>query len=159
MRILVISDTHGNVRRLGSVLSEHRDIENVLFLGDGTVDITRAPEAKEHTVYTVFGNCDIGDFDSPLSRLLEFCGKKIFMCHGHEYRVKWGLGSLIAAANAREADIALYGHTHEPFCEYVNGLYVINPGSLGHPRDAKPSYAIIDVTEKDILPNIVYIKA
>ena len=158
-RLLVISDTHGNTRRLGTVLSQHADIKTVLFLGDGINDFAHLPEIRGRDVYFVGGNCDYGNSLVPSSRLEEFCGKKIFMCHGHGYHVKWDIEPLIEAANARGADIALYGHTHEPECTFVNGLYVINPGSLGHPHGIKPSYAIIDVTEKDILPNIIYMKA
>ena len=159
MRLLVFSDTHGNTGRIGRVLSKHKDIKTVLFLGDGLDDLASVPEIKDRELYAVSGNCDNGAASAPASLLQEFCGRKVFMCHGHGYRVKWGTQSLIAAANARQADIVLYGHTHEPECTYINGLYVINPGSLGYPYGPKPSYATIEVNEKDILPNIINMKA
>lgn len=159
MRLLVISDTHGNIRRLGAVLARHTDIKTVIFLGDGLDDLNHVPEMKDRELFAVSGNCDYDSAAAPSSILHEFCSRKVFMCHGHGYHVKWGTQSLIAAANAREADIVLYGHTHEPECTYVNGLYVINPGSLGLPHGPKPSYATIEVTEKNILPNIINIKA
>ena len=38
------------------------------------------------------------------------------------------------------------GHTHQPYVLEVGGKLVINPGSVGQPRDGDPraSYAIID---------------
>lgn len=45
-----------------------------------------------------------------------------------------------------EADFVLVGHTHIPFCLELENTTVINPGSVGQPRDGDPrcSYAIID---------------
>ena len=48
--------------------------------------------------------------------------------------------------NGTEADFVLVGHTHVPFCLELNGVKVVNPGSVGQPRDGDPrcAYAIID---------------
>ncbi len=45
-----------------------------------------------------------------------------------------------------EADFVLVGHTHLPFCLELENTTVINPGSVGQPRDGDPrcSYAIIE---------------
>lgn len=45
-----------------------------------------------------------------------------------------------------DADIVCVGHTHCPLDLSVNGKRVINPGSVGQPRDGDPrcSYAIIE---------------
>jgi len=45
-----------------------------------------------------------------------------------------------------EADIICCGHTHQPYVLEVKGKLIINPGSVGQPRDGDPraSYAIID---------------
>jgi putative phosphoesterase len=44
------------------------------------------------------------------------------------------------------ADFVLVGHTHIPFVLQVDQTTVINPGSVGQPRDGDPraSYAVID---------------
>jgi putative phosphoesterase len=44
------------------------------------------------------------------------------------------------------ADFVLVGHTHNPFALKLNHLTVLNPGSVGLPRDSdwRASYAIID---------------
>ena len=45
-----------------------------------------------------------------------------------------------------EADIVCVGHTHIQFNLTVNGVVVINPGSVGLPRDGDPraAFAIIE---------------
>ena len=44
-----------------------------------------------------------------------------------------------------DADFVCVGHTHTPFCMEVDGKLVINPGSVGQPRDGDPraAYAMI----------------
>ncbi len=44
------------------------------------------------------------------------------------------------------ADFVCVGHTHIPYCMEVDGVTVLNPGSVGQPRDGDPrcSYAIIE---------------
>jgi len=43
-----------------------------------------------------------------------------------------------------DADVICVGHTHQPYTLQVNGKMVINPGSIGQPRDGDPRacYAI-----------------
>lgn len=45
-----------------------------------------------------------------------------------------------------EADVICVGHTHQPYVLEVGNRLVINPGSVGQPRDGDPraSYAIIE---------------
>lgn len=45
-------------------------------------------------------------------------------------------------------DVLLTGHTHEPMAERFAGTLVVNPGSLGEPRqrpDRVPTYAVVDL--------------
>lgn len=45
-----------------------------------------------------------------------------------------------------DADVVCVGHTHYPYTLRVGEKWVINPGSIGQPRDGDPraSYAVID---------------
>jgi len=45
-----------------------------------------------------------------------------------------------------ESDVVCVGHTHQPYALQVGEKLVINPGSVGQPRDGDPraAYAIID---------------
>ena len=46
-----------------------------------------------------------------------------------------------------DGDIILLGHTHYPLAAHVRGKLVVNPGSVGQPRDlgSSASYAVLDV--------------
>jgi protein phosphatase len=37
-----------------------------------------------------------------------------------------------------DADVILLGHSHLPFLQKIKGRWVINPGSVGQPRDHNP---------------------
>jgi putative phosphoesterase len=47
------------------------------------------------------------------------------------------------------ADLLILGHTHVPFIHRLNGRVLMNPGSVGQPRDGDPrtSYTLVDTTE------------
>ena len=48
-------------------------------------------------------------------------------------------------------DIVCFGHTHVAYLDQVDGITLLNPGSLSHSRDGKPcSYAILDINEDDV---------
>ena len=46
-----------------------------------------------------------------------------------------------------EVNVLLLGHTHIPFIDKSENRLIINPGSVGQPRDKDPraSYAVIDL--------------
>jgi putative phosphoesterase len=51
-----------------------------------------------------------------------------------------------------EADVVCVGHTHHPYVLEVGDKLVINPGSVGQPRDGDPraSYALIEDYKVDL---------
>jgi putative phosphoesterase len=51
-----------------------------------------------------------------------------------------------------EADVICVGHTHQPYVLEVDNKLVINPGSIGQPRDGDPrgSYAIIEDNQVEL---------
>ena len=143
MDILVFSDSHGRSDKIDEAVSRQiKKPDAIIFLGDGLRDMTNA-EVGETPTYCVRGNCDTLVITyAPDERCLVLFGKKIFFTHGHRYGVKSTITPLINEAARREADIVLYGHTHEgyerellPDNEYgiklQKSLYVMNPGSIG----------------------------
>ena len=44
------------------------------------------------------------------------------------------------------------GHTHIPYIQYKYGTCIVNPGSIGQPRDytSMPSYAVVDIKKKEV---------
>lgn len=45
-----------------------------------------------------------------------------------------------------DADVICVGHTHQPYVLEINGKLIINPGSVGQPRDGDPrtSFAVLE---------------
>ncbi len=153
MRLLVVSDTHGRGRRLWDVLSMHKQADWLLFLGDGVRDVENCIDEFPHvTCRMVRGNNDWNAMsqDAPLIHDEVIAGKRILMMHGHIQQVKYGEEKALNAAQLFDADILLYGHTHQPVNRYLDGLYVLNPGSLGYDG----TYGIIDITPSGVLTNI-----
>ena len=157
MRILVISDSHRNQRVVDKIIQGQPSAEHVFFLGDNTDDIEdfiyMYPEKSFHIVS---GNCDFSShFKSTDTITID--NKKILFTHGHTLGVKYSLQGIITKAKEENSHIALYGHTHISRTLYEDGLWIVNPGSCSRPRDSCPSYAVVDVTPKGIMPIIINI--
>lgn len=148
VRVLAISDSHGDRRTLYRILDTHRDANAVVFLGDGYTDIQSLQE--EFAVLAVAGNCDGYSCEAPAERELTVGGKRILAVHGHLYSVKHTLLRLSLAAQSRGVDVALFGHTHTPCIERVDGLCLVNPGSV---RDGG-RYALIDISDGVVFPHL-----
>lgn len=146
MRVLIISDSHGSVYNLRQILTIHDDIDTVIFLGDGERDFSSVTEELGgRKLIMVCGNCDLGS-DLETVRLERFENNLVMICHGHTYRVKYGNEYLLEEAGRLGANLVLYGHTHEQETDYVNGMYVMNPGAL-----LNYQYGIADITRSGIV--------
>jgi hypothetical protein len=149
MKILVVSDTHGETDRLFDVLKSVKGhISAVIHAGDYEGDAAEiVKKYPDLPVYAVCGNCDYGKIMPPV-KLIELGSKRIFITHGHRYDVNYSLMKLAYTAMQNEADIAVFGHTHIPLVEKYEGLTIVNPGSLSRPRGgSKNSYAVIDIDD------------
>ncbi len=150
MKILVVSDSHGDFRTLNNLLKAQRKAEVVLFLGDGADDFEDIKFLYPEKMFIgVKGNNDWGS-DLPMIEERVFEGKRIFMAHGHSYGVKYGLAEIEKEGRKRGADIVLFGHTHQAYVKYENGMYLMNPGSI---RRYNSTYGVIDIQNGDILIN------
>lgn len=156
MRVLVFSDSHGFNSPLETAIDSHPDIEHIIFLGDGVAGVEDIRRFYNKKFYLVRGNCDFA-CDLPLIDTLVLNGKKIIFTHGHTLDVKYTTERLFEFAKQNNANIILFGHTHIAHSEYNDGVYIINPGSVSRSRNGKNSYAIIDILENGIMPNIIKI--
>ena len=151
MRVLVVADVHGRVGALRRVLDDQITARTVLFLGDGLRQVEDvAKEYPDRTFYMVPGNCDFAPHLLPV-RQETLGGKRFYFTHGHIHDVKYSLYRLDLAAREAGADIALFGHTHQPHEEYADGLYLFNPGSLGYGG----TYGYVDIVSGGIRTAVV----
>lgn len=146
MKLLVLSDSHGEAGRLSAALDAHPDALDVVFLGDGARDVETIEGAyPERRFYCVRGNCDFASF-LPAEGLVPFGGMNFYYTHGHLHGVKTGLELLADQARQMGAQVALYGHTHRARMERWNSLVLFNPGSISSDRGSG-SYGILTVED------------
>ena len=185
MKILLISDVHGNAEALNA-LDESYD--ELWVLGDL---VTYGPEPTEvvqhlrqHASLIVRGNHDhavghnvdprcsppframaeatrqhamkvLSDDDKrflrdlPLTASVVRDGQRVFLCHATPSDPLFAYCPPDSLAWSEEsasvdAEIILVGHTHLPFAKRFGTRTVVNPGSLGQPKDGGPdgSYAV-----------------
>ena len=133
------------------MIEEQPKAELFIFLGDGTRDFHAAMRGVPKEDWCVCGNCDFGSSDE--YQLISYVKDIQFYCtHGHQWNVKHSLEELIQEAKKKEVKVLLYGHTHEAYYEYRDGIHIFNPGSLGSPRGPfYPTYGVIDIQGKNIV--------
>lgn len=129
MRILVFSDSHGRVGPMQDMVERYVP-DAVFHLGDVVRDGDKLAELyPQMPFYRVAGNCDWNNPGLPLEDVARLEGKTILYMHGHTQSVKSGVSLAVHAAQAIQADVLLFGHTHRPLCEDYGDLLAVNPGA------------------------------
>ena len=158
MKLLIASDIHGSAYHFEKLLLriEAENPDRIIFLGDLLYhgprnDLPKGYEPKEiitlmnelsDRVIAVRGNCDsevdqmVLDFPmmADYTTLSDEKGHFFFATHGHI----WDPHNL---ADLPLSSAFLYGHTHIKQAEIINGIALINPGSVSIPKDGTHSYA------------------
>lgn len=147
MKIVIVSDSHGDINSL-SLIHERHLRESDLFIHCGDSELP-AHHPVLSRYLSVRGNCD---FDKQLLKErvepITF-GVRMFVTHGHLYDVKYSLTRLYYKARELEANLVCYGHSHCIGAEMVDGIIFINPGSLVLPRNTKEkTYVLLTMTEQ-----------
>jgi len=149
MKALVLSDSHGSIEAVAPIVQANAGaVRHVLHLGDGCDDMAVFVHQYPDLVFhIVSGNCDSGD-NFPIEQIVEICGKRIFITHGHKYGVKSSYDRICYAALEVGADICLFGHTHVPVKFEYEGILFMNPGAVFARDDSCPRYGVIDLTKE-----------
>ncbi len=151
LKILVISDSHGQNHLLRRAIGQEAPIDILVHAGDVEGSLRQElGENTEYKVYAVCGNMDWRD-EYPDSLCFEAGGKRFYVVHGHHHGVHTTRERVRAAARDRGAQIAVYGHTHMPLLLEEDGITLLNPGSIAKPRQAgwKKTYAVIEIPLDD----------
>lgn len=85
-------------------------------------------------------------------------GKHVLMVHGSPESIdemlsdKTPVERLEYLAEAEDANVIVFGHSHQAFSRQVNGVWFINPGSVGRQGDGDPraAYALLTITPDDL---------
>ena len=159
MRVAVVSDTHmprGSRALPEACVERLRAADLILHAGD----LTGLPFLEElrrlgPPVEAVQGNMDDPSLREllPAERVVSVGGARIGMLHvpgpaaGREARLVGrfpGCGAVV------------YGHTHLPHVELVDGVWILNPGSPTERRKARARTMLeLDVEGKTIEPRLV----
>lgn len=189
MRILVISDIHGNRAALEAVAATPHDA--VICLGDivgyGPDPAACAQWVRQHSAWTVQGNHDraigegvpprcrpdfawLADAATPWTRAQLAPDDLVYLRGLPRWTVHLLDGMRVACVHAKPsdplygylppdrevwagelerviADLVLVGHTHLPLDVTIGQQRLINPGSVGQPKDGDPRAAFALVVD------------
>lgn len=139
MRIGIISDTHGLVHE--RVHETFAGVEHILHAGDiGDMEVIRALERIAPVTF-VPGNVD--GVEDAVTRVT-LGGKRILVTH--ILPRPRALSKHVAASLRKEpADLVVFGHSHLPHDEVIDGVHFFNPASAGPRRfDYPVSVGVMD---------------
>jgi putative phosphoesterase len=133
MRIAVIADTHNKLPE--HLVEALASADEIWHLGDVTSeDVINRVRSLGKPVRVIRGNCD--SYEHWPERLrLERGGRTFLLIHAPPRK-------------PAGAEFLLHGHTHVPRDEMVDGIRLLNPGTVGKPnRGAPPSWAWLTIGE------------
>lgn len=155
MKIGIVSDTHGHVKRtrVAASLLTQANVDVVLHCGDvGSPEVIRQLDLWPG--HFVAGNVDQG-IKNMLANAVsqrqawhgEFADlvldeRRIAIAHGHDRK---RLESCLAS---EEYDLVCCGHTHQARRRRVGKTLLLNPGALY--RSAAPSCAVVDLATLEV---------
>lgn len=164
MKILVISDTHGDLTNAKLAINHTLKIglNIVIHCGDHIKDAEELEqEYPDLDFYYVPGNCDGWFFRATdKTKIITIEDKKILFTHGDHHNIKYDYDKLFIDIQAQGANMGFCGHSHIAYIEKRSGITMVNPGSITLPRDINyPSYAVLDLVRgKPIKINMLMIK-
>lgn len=139
MKIVVVSDNHGDEEALVRVLNIHKDADLYLHCGDS--------QMFDHEIspfISVKGNCDFGK-NYPMELYFDTPYGKLYMHHGN-----FMFGITPQLVESKNCKIFLYGHVHRQRIQKFKDTFVVCPGSTSLPRDDNgPSYLVIEFDENN----------
>lgn len=93
----------------------------------------------------------------PMTVEVESNSCRVLLCHGSpwdtdQYIYPDAADNLVNRCGSFNADIIVMGHTHYPMSRMLDSTLLINPGSVGQPRNRKPgaAWAILDTETHEV---------
>jgi len=169
----LIADTHVPDRKRGldpRILPafQQAGVTAILHAGDISTPSLLAQLGQVAPVHAVRGNTDwFGFRDLPTHRTLKYAGLRIGLAHGH---INWPnylrdkLAYLLYGPRSfdyftqrilaffPDADVIVFGHTHEPFVRRFGKTLVVNPGSACCQvlPGKDPSYGLLHISSSGV---------
>ena len=153
MKIGVISDTHlsGQGQHIPRVVLEaFKQMDLIIHAGD-VVSLEVIDELRTvcSAVVVVAGNMDqdVVKKKYPLKQVLEIFGLRIGLMHGAGPALNL-LPLLKKAFKGDDCDLIIFGHSHKPLQEKIEGVLFFNPGSATDSGAVYNSYGIIELKKR-----------
>lgn len=162
MKIGVIGDTHIPVstKKLPSKVYDYfKECDLIIHTGDLVEESVITELGKMAKTKAVRGNMDSSELKQnlPEKLVLDISDKKIGVVHGSGPSFKV-LQTVRRAFNGK-FDIIIFGHSHIPFNEQIDGTLFFNPGSATDKIFAEfRSFGIIEINGNDIQSEIIKIE-
>ncbi|NCB92603.1 MAG: phosphodiesterase [Clostridia bacterium] len=161
MKYMIASDIHGSAYYCKKMVDafEKESAYKLILLGDllyhgprndlpkdyAPKEVIGMLNALKESIYNVRGNCD-AEVDQMVLEFpvmadygfFEIDGKTIYCSHGHVYNEE-------NMPPLKAGDVFMHGHTHVLRAEKINGITMLNPGSVSIPKEGNPpTYAILE---------------
>ena len=158
MKIIIFSDSHGDVDTMQSVVEGEKP-DAIVHLGDHITDADKLSRIyPDIQMFKVLGNTDSYTKDEECIKYVDICGKRFMLTHGHtfiEYKQSKPIfeGIMNMFLYGEYKDITLFGHTHEPFINCCNDRWIMNPGRIGRVSSQiiKATYGVLEIGESGVL--------
>lgn len=152
VKIVIMSDNHGNYRQINEVLKQQPDADFYVHCGDH-----EGYDDQLEKFIAVKGNNDWSS-DLKNNEFFEVEGYRIGVTHGTRFGYFNREETMIEFANENDLNILLSGHTHMPMNVEIENILLINPGSTSLPRGGSiASYAILTIEGNKKEVEFVYI--
>lgn len=153
MRVLVLSDLHGNIEYTNMInyLYNKEHVDKIILLGDlgsyyqDNYLINELIKKYKNNIICIKGNNDYqGDYNIKLEDfyIMNINNKMFYFTHGDLFDYTCVPDFI---------NVYMQGHTHRGNLSRYNNLILANPGSIAYPRDGIHSYILID-------ENYIYLK-
>lgn len=159
MRIGVVSDTH-SLPVPQQVFDDFKNVDLIVHAGDFCAKSDLNVFKKIAKVKGVFGNMDGLEIRQvlPETDIIDADGIRIGICHGHGPAAKVP-GLVQSAFKGKKVRVVIFGHSHLPYNETVDGVLYFNPGSPNDiVRAPYCSYGILDINNGKVDAKIVKVK-
>lgn len=159
MKIGVISDTHirSSAKLLPNIVFEvFEGADMILHAGDILIDEVIIELSAIAPVYAVAGNNDGYDILNKygVKKIINANGKRIGLTHGMS-RGRTYMNAYMEFAGD-DIDCVVYGHSHKPHNEVIDGILFFNPGSPTS-RRFEPRYSVgVLYVDTEIKGEIIY---
>ena len=156
MKIGVVSDTHC-YKIPEQMVDDFKTVDLIVHLGDFCSGKDLKAFRKINKVRAVCGNMDEPEVSQvlPVRDIFEVGGVKIGLCHGEGSPS--GVLSFVKNIFKRDkVDAIVFGHSHLPYNEIIDGVLYFNPGSATDKvRPPYRSYGMLEVDNGKISGKII----